>query len=587
MGVGTLFLVALALRPLAPRDAVLRYRLMVAALFTATLLLPIQALTAELAPRPSFSRSASVPPPPASAPAAESPLADVAPPAPARRPVTPFSSLVVSPGTPDGGAGLESTLLALYLAGTLAVVGFHAVRAAAVRSLLRRARPVTDPRLLRLWKAIVADLRRPPQLLECDMLHAPACRALGRPAVIVPTASGALDDDTLRAVLQHELVHLRRRDGAIAFLAAAMTALLWFQPLTWVFARVLRTDREHSCDAIVVRATQRPRAYALALLRFCDPAASARRATPLIGFESARSIRRRITMLAHAPQPAARPRHILAFGVGLACLASASAAHALLTAVAGPGPALGADAPATVASGPRVSGDKDQSNPRMTAEIRAAADGRSDAQVVGRLLKQGAIAPGDLLPRDPWWAFPSPADKQPAAPTPITWITDQETVLSAHDVQVEGDTLKARRVSLSLPEGSKLRAVFEGRSVNFEPGAEGNNRVLVTGGTVRIVDESGVTRIQISADSARDDVTLVLTSTVEAGEINFELAAADGTLPVSLRLDTRTGVPEGERQPPHGAIRWNLRTPQNGPGTCELKMQWIYDLSQLPRTDGC
>src|SRR5262249_29185311 len=157
-------------------------------------------------------------------------------------------------------------------------------------------------------------LRRPPQLLECDGLHAPACRALGRPAVVVPGGSGALDDETLAAALRHELIHLKRRDGAVELIAAPLTAALWFQPLTWVFPRALRADREYSCAALVVRETRRPRSYAMALLRFCAPATSPRRAMPLIGFESARSIRRRITMLSHALQPAPRARRALVLG---------------------------------------------------------------------------------------------------------------------------------------------------------------------------------------------------------------------------------------------------------------------------------
>lgn len=587
MGVGALFLITLVLRLFARRDAVLRYRLMVAALFTAAALLPLQALTAELAPRLNLPPRAAVPYAPTSSPGAAPAFVGYSASAQTETPGMPLAPVAARRSGTRADAGSASALLDMYVAGALIVVGFHAIRAMTVRRLLRRARPVTDTRVLQLWERLVAGPRRLPELLECDGLQTPACRALGRPAVIVPAASGALDDDLLLAALQHELIHLRRRDGAVALLAAATTAVLWFQPLVWVFARVLGADREYSCDALVVRASRRPRSYAMALLRFCDPVASARRAMPLIGFESARSIRRRISMLAHALQPAARPRHALVLGVGLACLVSASAAHALLTAAAGPGPALSAEPPSSAAGGSPATVDKYQSDRRMTAEVRAAATGRSDVEVYQRLVSRGLIVPDAPPPGDAWWSFSAPVDNSFGVHVTESWVTDQDTVLSATDARVEGDTLQARQIRLGLPEGSKLRAVFEGRTVNFEPGAKNGSRILVTGGTVRIVDDTGVTRIQVRAASSQDDATLALTSSARAGEFNFELSVTDGSTPVSVRLDTRTGVPPGEGRPPHGAVRWKLLVPTGGSGASELKMQRIYDLGQLPRPDGC
>jgi beta-lactamase regulating signal transducer with metallopeptidase domain len=578
VGVGGVFLVALALRLLAPKDAVLRYRLMVFALFAAAVLLPLQALTGELAPRANSELQGAAPRVsvltlgPGRGPTDANAGAPVRPDPALRR-------VAEAPGK-QPIVDVDTALLLIYFAGVATALASYATRAMAARRLLRRARGVTDSRCRRLWDGVVAGVPRPPELLECGDLHAPACRALVRPAVILPATACDLDDETLLACLWHEWVHIRRRDGAVALLAAAMTAGLWFQPMVWLFAHVLAADREHSCDAMVVRATRRPRSYALALLRFCDPAATARSAVPLIGFESARSIRRRITMLAHASQPATRRHQSLMLCMGVVTLGAASAAHALLTAAGGPGPAL--------AGAARVRGagnDQDgQAATLMRSEVRAQPGGRSDAEVYQRLVRQGLIAPS--TPRDPW-AFSEPGDKGVGVLSRDTWLTDQETVVSASDGHAEGDAFQAQHVRLSLPEGSKLRAVFEGRTVAFEPGAEGHYRILVTGGTVQIVDDAGIARVRIRPASSRGDVALVLTGTVEAAEVNFDLETGNTGTPVSISTDTRTGVPEGERQPPHGAIRWQLLPPLQGPGSWQLKMQWIYDLSKLPRPDGC
>jgi hypothetical protein len=224
----------------------------------------------------------------------------------------------------------------------------------------------------------------------------------------------------------------------------------------------------------------------------------------------------------------------------------------------------------------------------MTAEVRAPA-GRSVPQIFERLRAQGLFGPGvpyRVAKDDPGDPFLRPDDRS-VTPPPGTWATDQETVIAAEGARVEGDTLRADAVRVSLPEGSGLRIVLEGRVVAFEPGAAGRNRIRVTSGTVRIVDEAGVTRIRANAASHAGEATLTLTGTSAAGAVGFTLAADDGFLPIAIRVDTATGVPAGERQPPHGAVRWKLLAPPAGPGASELKMQWIYDLSQLHRPDDC
>lgn len=583
-GVGAVLLGALGLRLLAGRDAVLRYRIMAGAVLAAALLLPLQVLTSELTLGPSS-------PPPRASPGA-GPVA-------ARAPVAPFVEQI-STGAPapraslvslaarsvgaSSGADVSSVFLAVYAAGLAAVAGALGVRAARARRLLRSARPATDPRVLETWGRIIAGVRRPPALLECGGLDAPACRAVGRPAVIVPASSGNANDETLRAVLRHELIHLQRGDGLVALLMAGTTTLLWFQPFVWVFARVLRADREHSCDALVVRETGRPRSYALALLRFCDPGASLSRSAPLIGFESARSIRRRITMLAHALQPAGRRRQALVLGAGILGVLSASAAHALLTVTAGPGPALRARSSATAAQ--TSPGDETAGQARTTIEIRAAADGRSDAQVFRRLVSRGLLTLNDLQQRDPPWAFPAADDAGKGVRAPSPTVTDEEVVFSAAKAHATGQSLNAKRVRLRLPDGSKLRAVLDGRTVTSRSDGKEMNHFVVTGGTVRIVDERGVTRVEARADSSRGDVALALTSAAGAGGITLDLAVPDDSSQIAVHLDSQNGPVENEPRPPHGVVRWQfLESPANA-GSYELRMQWIYDPSTL-RPEGC
>lgn len=602
-GVGILLLVAFALRPLTRRDAVLRYRLMLAALLAAALLLPLQALTAHLAPRGTPLASVQPLPTPRATPALETSPAIHASAVPAPTNTSTHAALAAPrnfaiPHFPTLTTRSAALLLTIYVAGAALLVTLHALRARAARHLLKDARPVTDPRVLRAWQPLVAHLRNPPALLECPALHAPACRAplLGRdrtPAVILPTGASTLEPSTLLAALQHELIHLARRDCATALLATALTTLLWFQPLTWLFARLLRADREHSCDALVIRATREPRSYALALLRFCS---STRTAPSLIGFESSQSIRRRITMLAHASQPAPRRHHALILGAGLACLASASTAHAFLTAVASPTLHTVPTTSPTETPVPPFTTKPIQPAQHMITEVLAPISGRADIDVLHRLIKQGVISQDVLPAKDMWAAFKLDNTKDTGVRPANKTVTDQAVVIAAKLANTDRGaenlpdtaTVLADQLTLSLPEGSKLRAIFEGANVAVDTRPDNSTHILITSGTVRIVDEYGITRARISPASARDTTTIQLTSTPSPNAITYELSASESSSPIPVRLITNTvETAAPSAKPAHGSSRWLLAAPSNDPSPYHYSIEWTYDLATLAASEGC
>jgi beta-lactamase regulating signal transducer with metallopeptidase domain len=624
VGIGALFALALALRLLARQDAVLRYRLMSAALCAALVLIPLQAVTAELAPHASVVSAAAAPSCPA--PLVPTTIAATNPAAKANVPsqsecapltnadVSSTISLPVVP-TPSGAPGkpvdprLWPILLGVYVLGVCVIVVLLTVRALITRRLVQASRPVTDPRVLRMWATLVEGARRAPALLESDRLHVPACSSLGGDCVILPTGANLLQDETLLAAMRHELIHLRRHDGVLACVATGVSAVLWFQPLVWVFAHMLAADREHSCDALVVRATRQPRSYALALLQFCTLSRPVPRSISLIGFESSHSISQRITMLSHAMTPAARLRHAATAGVSLACFVSVAVGHGMLTAAADPGPVLAIQsdqAPESAAQVPAVqsqfSTTEDvkaeavkaqaaRSQPRMSAEVAARTYGRADGDVYRRLVKSGVIpvAP-DAIRTDLFVFTDRPAARSAGVRLPVATVNEQETVLTAERATSQGNTIVAEQVRLSLPDGSKLRAVFEGRSVNIEPQVGAGTTIRITGGSVRIVDEQGVTRIEARASEQRAGATLSLSSGSTANALTFQIIAADGVRSIPVNTVVNPDSPGTKPEVVHGAVNWNLALPVNsqfGPGTGELKMQWTYDLDKLGENQGC
>ena len=63
---------------------------------------------------------------------------------------------------------------------------------------------------------------------------------LWRPRVLLPSAASEWSAERRRAVLVHELGHVRRRDGLALCLGQLSCALYWFQPLVWIALRRLR-----------------------------------------------------------------------------------------------------------------------------------------------------------------------------------------------------------------------------------------------------------------------------------------------------------------------------------------------------------
>ncbi len=91
-----------------------------------------------------------------------------------------------------------------------------------------------------------------------------------RPIIVVPAA--LLDDPALlRAVLLHELAHVRRGDAIARVFQIAARVLLWWWPVVRVVNRKLELAREAACDAWALSASDVARpTYARLLVRMAS-----------------------------------------------------------------------------------------------------------------------------------------------------------------------------------------------------------------------------------------------------------------------------------------------------------------------------
>ena len=145
------------------------------------------------------------------------------------------------------------------------------------RRLVRRARPLGDPRARLVLRRILrqAGLQDSLRVAQSDEVGAPAVSGLWRPTLLLPPELAEhLNDRALAWSVHHELAHLRRHDLWVASLQRLLVVLWWFHPFVHLANRVAGELRECACDeAALARMPQLPRREAaLALVDWIEAA---------------------------------------------------------------------------------------------------------------------------------------------------------------------------------------------------------------------------------------------------------------------------------------------------------------------------
>jgi TonB family protein len=91
-----------------------------------------------------------------------------------------------------------------------------------------------------------------------------------RPIVLLPQRLREKPAAIHRAVLAHELWHVRRRDWMWTVVEEATRACFWFHPAVWMLLSRIQATREEVVDELAILATGSRRSYVDALLAFAD-----------------------------------------------------------------------------------------------------------------------------------------------------------------------------------------------------------------------------------------------------------------------------------------------------------------------------
>jgi len=181
--------------------------------------------------------------------------------------------------------------------------------------------PLLHDQLARLSREV--GLRAPPALLERQGYGSPLLVGICRPAMVLPSDSlGLLDESERSLVLGHELAHLLRGDLFWGLIAAVVRMLFCFHPLAWLGERQTRLTQEIAADELAIALQkQEPVQYATLLVSVVSKISSSPLLPALsVGVAGSHfSLKRRLSAMRFA-KPISR-KNVLVYSLLLAIVA--------------------------------------------------------------------------------------------------------------------------------------------------------------------------------------------------------------------------------------------------------------------------
>ena len=124
-------------------------------------------------------------------------------------------------------------------------------------------------------------------------LQQPVTFGILKPLVLLPDVMRNQPPEIQRAVIGHELLHVKRRDWAWLIAEEIAVCLFWFHPASWWLASRIQCAREEVVDELAILVTGRRKTYVEALLAFADTTS----VVPTAAFARRRHLLRRIALV--------------------------------------------------------------------------------------------------------------------------------------------------------------------------------------------------------------------------------------------------------------------------------------------------
>lgn len=152
-------------------------------------------------------------------------------------------------------SSLEKIIPAVWLTGMIVLLILFFLTFKKMKQITNAALPVQDSRVKSLYRQCLqeAGLARDIPIFSTGSLKSPMIVGLFRARIYIPSRLiSDFKEVELRYMLLHELMHYKYKDAAGNLLINAALVLYWYNPLLWISAGVMRTDREMACDEAVL-----------------------------------------------------------------------------------------------------------------------------------------------------------------------------------------------------------------------------------------------------------------------------------------------------------------------------------------------
>ena len=180
----------------------------------------------------------------------------------------PVAKSGMSQTTAEAAAGPLVWLVELWFLGVV-IFSVRTLGGIAVLERLRRkaATPLSHSLLAACHELQWAmGLERVVRYCESAHIGAPAVLGWFRPVVMLPVnAITGLSEAQLRAVIAHELAHIKRYDAFVNLFQIAAESVLFYHPAVWWLSKRIRAERENCCDDAAIAVCGSPVEYARAL----------------------------------------------------------------------------------------------------------------------------------------------------------------------------------------------------------------------------------------------------------------------------------------------------------------------------------
>lgn len=160
-----------------------------------------------------------------------------------------FASIAIEPGmaTASPHLALPTALFLLWLGGivTLSVKLYHNEK-----RFYRSMDDCTEIDISEKLKPLLATagVHRAVRLMTGNSVPAPFVIGIFKPVIYLPSGITIGPEERLRNTLMHEIAHIKRHDIAVIALQNILSVIYFFNPIIWLVALQLNSQREKACD---------------------------------------------------------------------------------------------------------------------------------------------------------------------------------------------------------------------------------------------------------------------------------------------------------------------------------------------------